>query len=300
MTAIAPTVTEPELAGPARPSAEGMFRRLTRSKSGLAGFIIAMLIIGTSVLAPLFVDEHNPVQAQQLSQSPSGEHWLGTDHQGKDILKQVVLGGRTIIYVGFGAAALTLLIAVVLGSVAAYFRGWVDSALLQLTDIVMTVPGIVLLAVVGAFFGLTTPTVLAVILGLITWPVLMRSIRAQVLSLKEREFVEAARLQDLGSMRIIFIEIVPNMAGYILINFIIAVTNAMYALVGLYVLGLAPQAGANWGIMINQAWTSGAIYTTETRLFILAPVCAIALFQLALVMLTRSLEEIFNPRLSRG
>ncbi|WP_419995405.1 ABC transporter permease [Streptomyces boninensis] len=299
MTAVAPTVAEPALAQTTG-RAEGVLRLLLRSKSGLAGLIVVVLIIGMTVLAPLFVDERNPVDADNRWGGPSGEHWLGTDHAGRDVLKQVVLGGRTILYVGFLAAFITLAIAVVLGSLAAYFRGWLDSALLQLTDVVMTVPAVVLLAVVGAFFGLTSPTLLALILGVITWPVLMRSIRAQVLSLKEREFVEAARLQDLGSLRIIFVEIVPNMAGYILINFIIAVTNAMYALVGLYVLGLAPLAGANWGIMIHQAWTYGAIYLPEGRAFILAPVCAIALFQLGLVMLTRALEETFNPRLSRG
>ncbi|MEV6103317.1 ABC transporter permease [Streptomyces sp. NPDC051940] len=299
MTAIAASVAEPALAR-AVPRTEGTLRQIARSKSGLAGLVIVVLIVGMSYLAPLFVDAHNPVDAQHRWEGPSAEHWLGTDHSGKDVLKQLVLGGRTIIYVGFAAAFITLFVAVVLGSLAAYFRGWLDSALLQLTDVVMTVPAVVLLAVVGAFFGLTTPSALALLLGLITWPVLMRSIRAQVMSLKEREFVEAARLQDLGSLRIIFVEIVPNMAGYILINFIIAVTNAMYALVGLYVLGLAPLAGANWGIMIHQAWTYGAIYLPEGTAFILAPVGAIALFQLGLVMLTRSLEEIFNPRLSRG
>ncbi|WP_327352598.1 ABC transporter permease [Streptomyces sp. NBC_01304] len=299
MTAIAPSVAEPALA-PAAGRTAGWLRAITRSKSGLAGLVVVVLIIGMSVLAPLFIDERNPVDADNRWAGLSGDHWLGTDHAGRDVLKQVVLGGRTILYVGFLAAFITLAIAVVLGSLAAYFRGWLDSALLQLTDVVMTVPAVVLLAVVGAFFGLTSPTMLALILGLITWPLLMRSIRAQVLSLKEREFVEAARLQDLGSLRIIFVEIVPNMAGYILINFIIAVTNAMYALVGLYVLGLAPLAGANWGIMIHQAWTYGAIYLPEGRSFILAPVCAIALFQLGLVMLTRALEETFNPRLSRG
>src|SRR5699024_12407803 len=86
----------------------------------------------------------------------------------------------------------------------------------------------------------------------VTWPFLMRSIRAQVLSLKEREFVEAARLQDLGTARILFIEVLPNMAGYIFINFIIAVTNAIYAVVGMYLLGLLPSTADNWGLMIQQ------------------------------------------------
>lgn len=278
----------------------GLLHRLTRSKSGVAGFVLVVVIAGVSFIAPLFMDSHIPTDPQNAWQGPSSEHWLGTDHAGKDVLKQVVLGGRTVLFVGFGAAAVTTVISVVLGSLAGYFRGWTDSVLLQLTDIVMTIPHIVLLAVLGAFFQLTSPVMLALLIGAISWPALMRSIRAQVLTLKEREFVEAAKLLDLGTGRIVFTEIVPNMAGYILINFIIAVTNAMYALVGLYVLGLAPMSGANWGIMIHQAWTYGAIYLPEGTAFILAPVAAIALFQLGLVMLTRSLDEVFNPRLAKG
>jgi peptide/nickel transport system permease protein len=151
--------------------------------------------------------------------------------------------------------------------------------------------------VLGAFFRLDSPAMLALMIGALSWPILMRSIRAQVLSLKEREFVEAARLLDLGTYRVVFIEIVPNMASYIMINFIIAVTNAIYALVGLYLLGLAPLAGANWGIMINDAWIKGAMFQQDSLLYILAPIAMIVLLQLGLIMLTRSLEEILNPRL---
>jgi peptide/nickel transport system permease protein len=164
----------------------------------------------------------------------------------------------------------------------------------------MTVPQIVLLAVMGAFFQLTNPVLLAILIGSLSWPILMRSVRAQVLSLKEREFVEAARLLDLGTGRVVFGEIVPNMAGFILINFIIAVTNAIYALVGLYVLGLAPISGSNWGIMIRKAWVYDAFALPEGTMFMMAPITMIALLQLGLIMLTRSLEEVLNPRLSDG
>lgn len=275
----------------------GFFRELTRSKTGFAGFVIVFLIVGMSAIAPLFIDDHMPTDLDAIWGPPRAGHWLGTDMAGKDTLKQIVLGGRTVVFVGFLAAAITTVIAVVVGSLAAYIRGRFDSFMLQLTDIVMTVPQIVLLAVLGAFFSLDSPIYLALIIGCLTWPVLMRSIRAQALSLKEREFVEAAKLLDLGTTRVVFGEIVPNMASYILINFIIAVTNAIYALVGLYVLGLAPLAGANWGIMINNAWIGGAMFLPAAMPYILAPIAMIALLQLGLIMLTRSLEEILNPRL---
>jgi peptide/nickel transport system permease protein len=98
-------------------------------------------------------------------------------------------------------------------------------------------------------------------------------------------------------MRIVFVEIVPNMASFIMINFIIAITNAIYALVGMYVLGLAPMSGDNWGIMINDAWISGAMFNPNAMSYIFSPVAMIVILQLGLVMLSRSLEEILNPRL---
>lgn len=279
--------------------ASGLVYRLTRSKSGVAGFVIVVAIVLITIVSPWTVSAPHPDTAV-IWQAPSGAHLLGTDNAGRDILKQILLGGGTVIFVGFFAAVLTTIIAVVLGSLAAYLRGIIDTVLLQITDVVMTVPQIVLLAVLGFFFQLSSPILLAVLIGSLAWPVLMRSIRAQVLSLKEREFVEAAKLLDLGTSRVVFFEIVPNMAGYIFINFIIAVTNAMYALVGLYVLGLAPMEGSNWGIMIHTAWHQGAMSAPQAATYMLAPVAMIAIFQLGLIMLTRSLEEVLNPRLSDG
>ncbi|MGI8458508.1 MAG: ABC transporter permease [Propionibacteriaceae bacterium] len=295
LTAPAPAAVRPKI--PRGGAVANFFRELARTKSGFGGFVLVMLIVGMAAIAPLVVNPDNPVDINSIWGAPSWAHPLGTDGNGQDTLKKVLLGGRTVIFVGLAAAVITTAIAVALGSLAAYFRGWFDAAALQLTDIVMTIPQIVLLAVLGAFFRLDSPAYLALLIGVLSWPVLMRSIRAQVLSLKEREFVEAARLLDLGTARVVFVEIVPNMASYILINFIIAVTNSIYVLVGMYLLGLAPLAGNNWGIMINDAWVRGAMFNPDALPYILSPVAMIVLFQLGLILLTRSLEEILNPRL---
>ncbi|WP_022910033.1 ABC transporter permease [Aestuariimicrobium kwangyangense] len=273
----------------------GFFRELARSTSGLIGFIIVVLLVAMTIFAPLLRGNLKPTTDYWAPFSAA--HPLGTSGQGIDTLAMVVNGGKTVLLVGFGAAALTVLIAVVIGSLAAYFRGWFDALMLQVADLFMTIPQIVLLAVMGSLFRFDSPFWLAVIVGALSWPVLMRSIRAQVLTLKEREFVEAARLLDLGTLRIVFVEIVPNMASFILINFIIAVTNAIYAMVGLYLLGLAPLAGVNWGIMVQDGWTNGAMFNPDALPYILAPVAMIVLLQLGLILLTRSLEEILNPRL---
>lgn len=285
-------------AGPGIRSLRGasLFSQLTRSPSGFAGLIIVVIIVATSLIAPLVV-QAPPSNVNLIWEGPSSAHPLGTNGSGQDILKMILRGGRTVIFVGFGAALLTTAIAVVIGSLAAYFRGRFDAVMLQITDIVMTIPQIILLAVMGAFFELNSPFSLAALIGVLSWPILMRSIRAQVLSLKEREFVEAARLLDLGTLRVVFVEIVPNMASFILINFIIAITNAIYTLVGMYVLGLAPMSGNNWGIMINDAWISGAMFNPNAMSYIFSPVAMIVILQLGLIMLSRTLEEILNPRL---
>jgi peptide/nickel transport system permease protein len=138
---------------------------------------------------------------------------------------------------------------------------------------------------------------LGIILGLLNWPGLLRAIRSQALSLKERDFVQAARALDLGTPHIIFREIVPNMMSYIIISFTLAMTGAIYALVGLVLLGLAPFSGTNWGIMLSLAYTRGAMFFSDSLWYIMSPVVAIAILQLALVTMNRSLELIFNPRL---
>lgn len=299
----APVTTAPGAGTPAQPKAAGvsplkrLLNELTRSISGFVGLLLVLAILAMSLIGPLIMGTDVPGDASRAWEGPSAEHWLGLEGSGKDTFHLVVIGGREVLLVGFLAATITTFIAVAIGSLAGYFGGWFDAAMLQLTDIVMTIPQIVLLAVIGAFYDLNSTTLLAVIIGCLTWPVLMRSIRAQVLSLKEREFVEAAQLLDVGWVRIVFGEIVPNMASYILINFIIAVTNAIYAMVGLYLLGLAPQSGVNWGIMINNAWIQNAIANPDAAPYILAPVAMIILLQLGLILLTRTLEEILNPRL---
>lgn len=274
-----------------------IWQGLTRSTSGFVGLCLVLSVLLFSFVGPLLIDHHNPTDVTAIWGPITSEHWLGTNHQGKDTFTQLVLGGREPIWVGFVAAVITVTIAVVLGGVAGYVRGRIDHFLLQLTDITMTIPFIVLMLVIASFYRTASPLVVSFIIGLVTWPYLMRSIRAQVLTLREREFVEAARLQDLGTARILFVEVLPNMAGYIFVNFIIAVTNAIYAVVGMYLLGLLPSTADNWGLMIQQAWNNNAFLLPQAAPFLIAPMVMIMLFQIGLVTMTRSLEQALNPRL---
>ncbi len=281
-------------------SLKDTFRLLKRNKIGFIGFLILIFIILISFIGPYIVPFDTASRLDKIYVKPSWEHPLGTDSQGRDILIQIIHGGRDVLIVAFLTGLLSTLIAVTFGSLSAFIGGRLDYLITSLADIVLTIPHFPLLSVLAAFIRLKSSFMIAFILALLSWPGLLRAVRAQVLSIKERDFIEAARALDLGTSYIVFSEILPNMMNYIVISFILSMTSAVYAQVGLILLGLVPLASHNWGVMINFAWTRGAIFYKNSIFYILSPIIAISLFQWSLISFTRSLEEIFNPRLGQG
>lgn len=288
------------MAGRILRSLASTLKLMARNKVGFAGFIVVMTIVLVSFVGPIFIPEDETVRVSQIYKSPSLSHPLGTDSEGKDVLSQIIHGGAPILTIGFLAAAISTTIAVILGSLSAFLGGRVDTGFTWLADMVLTIPQLPLLAVLAGVLKLNSKFAVAGLIGALFWPTLMRAIRAQVFSLKERDYVESARALDLGTGHIVFREIAPNMAGYIAINFTLAVTASMYAVVALTLLGLVPLSENNWGVMINLAWTRGAIFSKDSVFYIMSPIAAIALFQLGLVAMNRSLTEVFDPRLRRG
>ena len=274
--------------------------QLAKNKVGFAGFVILLALIFMSFILPLFVPLDTKVKINEIYQPPSLKHPLGTDFQGRDILSQIIHGGRDVIVVAVFAGMIGTSIAVSLGALSGFSGGKVDMIITSLADILLTIPHFPLLAVLAAFIRLSSSVGLALLLGLLSWPGAMRAIRAQVLSLKERDFVEAAKVLNLGTFHIIFKEIIPNMMNYIVMNFIFTMRSAVYSQVGLIILGFVPYSSHNWGIMIYYAWTRGAIFYKNSILYLLAPISMIALFQWSLVSFARALEGIFNPRLREG
>lgn len=274
-------------------------RNLTRNK---VGFIGTMMMVGFFILAfimPYFVPAPTEADITKIYEPPSREHLLGTDSQGKDIWAQIVHGGQDIVVMAFLTGMIATFIGVTLGALSAVIGGPLDSFLTTMADVWLTIPRFPLLAVLAGLIALDSVVILALILAVLSWAGLYRAIRAQVFSIKERDYIEASTALDLGLRHNIFSEIMPNMMAYIAINFTLAMTAAIYAQVGLVFLGLVPLT-RNWGVMINLAWTQGAIFFRDSIYFIVAPVVAIALFQLSIVWMSRSLEEIFNPRLRAG
>lgn len=281
----------------------GMLRSLrvmARNKVGFAGFLIVVLIVFVTIVAPFFVPLDKTAHVDQIYLGPSHAHPLGTDYQGRDNLSQILNGGQDIILVAVVAAGLAAVVAIVLGSLAAVVGGVVDGLLVSLAEMVLTIPQFPLLIVIAGFMRLTRPSSLALILAATGWAGLMLSIRSQVLSLKERDYVQAARCLGLPTSHLLFKEILPNMMSYVVISFVLAMTSAMYSQVGLIFLGIIPLATHNWGVMIALAWGQGAIFSKESMWYLLCPIAVVAILQYALVSMTRSLDELFNPRLRVG
>ncbi len=224
-------------------------------------------------------------------------HLFGTDTQGRDIFSHIVNGGTVLIFTALLAGFLSTLIAVTLGSLAALLGGVVDRGLTALANFVLVIPRFPLLVVLASLIQLNNVVLLAALIAALSWPSLMRALRAQVLSLRERDYVEAAVALDLGTRHIILREILPNMISFVAINFIFAITHAMYEQVGLVLLGMAPINDYTWGVMLYFGRTRGTLFSPDGASMVLAPVLAIALFQVSMVMFARAMEEIFDPRL---
>ena len=294
------TATSPEaFARPAKP--RGFWRTFAaNNRTGTIAFFIFLGIMLLAFVGPFFMPDTNPSDGRNVYATPSREHWLGTDYMAKDTWYQIVMGGRSLLLVAAAAALMSTAISVVFGALTAMIGGKFDTIVLTITDIWLTIPTIILLGVLAVFIKLNNPMLLALILALTGWPTLLRAVRAQVLSLKEREYVEAAKMLDLGTSRILFREVLPNMMSYIVINFVAAMTGAIYGQVILYFLGLVSLAGNNWGLMIQQGYQQGALNNPDAMWYIMSPIFMITMLQLSLVLMSRSLEDIFNPRLREG
>jgi peptide/nickel transport system permease protein len=272
-------------------------RLLARNRIGLIGLVGLLAFFLLTFVGPYVIPLDTKVKVDQIYAPVSWQHPLGTDSQGKDIWSQIIHGGRQLILVSISAALLSTVIGASLGALSAVAGGWVDSALMMLTDVWLTIPQLPLLIVLAAFIRVNNPITLVLIIGLLSWPGLLRAVRSQVLAIKESDFIEAARVLDLGTAHIVFREILPNMMSYITINFILAITAAMGFQATLVFLGVVPLSGTDWSVMIRFAQTRGAIFARDSFWYIMAPVLAISLFQLALVALERGFAEVFNPRL---
>lgn len=273
------------------------WRIICSDRAALFGGSVIAVYCVVAVIGPVVAHVSNVENPANAYLPPSLSHPLGTDALGQGNLSQIIVGTRPIMEVGILAGILTVLVGVVVGLTSGYLGGGVDNLIMRITDVFLTIPSLPLIIVVAAVVHTSNPFVLAVILSVTAWAGLARAVRSQALSLRESEFIEAARLQGLPLRNMISRQLLPNVGPYVAINFLLDVTGAIYAEVGLFVLGIAPISGTNWGIMIKFALGDGALYTTKSLLYLASPMAAIVMLQVALVFFSRSLDRVFNPRL---
>lgn len=272
-------------------------RILWADKAALVGGIIVAGYLVLAIIGPYIVHVSHVQNPSNSYLPPSLRHPLGTDFFGQGILAELVVGTRPIMEVGILAAVVTVFLGVVVGLVTGYVGGALDAVLMRVVDIFLTIPGLPLIIVIASVIHTTSPVILAMILSVTAWAGLARAVRSQAMSLRSVDFMEAARVQGLPLTNIVARQLLPNVGPYVAIHFLLDVTGAIYAEVGLFLLGIAPISGTNWGIMINTAMTNGALYTTKSMMYLFSPMAAIVILQVSFVFFSRALDSLFNPRL---
>lgn len=277
-----------------------MRRYLRRNTSLLVGLVLLGLLTLFMVVGAVTVDTSN---AQALSvpalQPPSWDYPFGTDRQGRDLLAVMVAGTPMTLRIGFIAGFFGVGVGAVLAFTAAYYGGWVDSLIRGIADIGLTVPGLLVLIIIAVSLkGTLTVTQMALIIASLSWLNPTRTIRSQVLTLRERGFVEIARLNGMSGPEIIFFELMPNLLPYLAATLVASISSAILASVGLEVLGLGPVEAPTIGMTLYWVNFNAAIINGWWWWW-LAPLVVILIVFLGLFFLTVGLDEIANPRLRR-
>jgi peptide/nickel transport system permease protein len=292
------------------------WRRFKKDKVALTSLVFIAALVVVAILAPLIVkafgiaDPNKPntnaLDAFGQPAGPSSAHPMGVDEIGRDVFARVLYGARVSLEVAFISTGIAVVIGVTLGMIAGYFRGWIDTALSRLMDIVLAFP-ILLLAIglasacslgKGCLGGLVKPgiPVLVLVIALSSWPYIGRIIRGQVLSMREKEFIEASRSLGAGHRRIIFREVLPNLVAPIIVyTTLILPTNVLFEAALSYLgVGVQPPT-ASWGQMIAAATP---IFDTAWW-YMLFPGIALVLTVLAFNLVGDGLQDALNPRSDR-
>ncbi|GIH61582.1 ABC transporter permease [Microbispora siamensis] len=276
----------------------GVWRVMRRKPSRMAGAVILAVFAFMGIFGPMLYPDPLPRDTSALYAPPSLRHPFGTDFEGTDVLALVVTGSRYVLLTAVVTAVITVVVGAGIGLFAGFRRGRWDTVLMRFTDMKLTIPGLPLLLVLSTVWKFTGAAEMGLVLGLLGWGGVARAVRSQTLSLRERGFIEAARGLGLSTTHIVGRELLPGMAPYIAMNALIAVTGAVYAQVGLFFLGVLPFEANNWGVMLNLAvFGGGALTTTAALPYLLAPLLAILLLTLGIVLVVDAMDEIFNPRL---
>lgn len=269
-----------------------------RHRSGMAGLVILAIFVFVAVAAPLLANAEG-LEVTKASggvlEPPSGEYWLGTDDSGRSVLTLLIWGARISLFVGLMATAISMLIGTLVGLMSGYFTGWAGAALFRLTEWFLVIPFLPLAIVLAAVLGRSLFNI-ALVIGVTSWPGTALLIRSQTLSVKERAYLERARVLGAGRAHQITRHILPNVMPMVFANTTLTVAIAILSETTLSFLGLGDPTRVSWGTMLDDAYSVGAM-TTGSWWFIVPPGVCVVLVVLAFTLIGQALEEVLNPRL---
>jgi peptide/nickel transport system permease protein len=275
----------------------GLIAAVRSNRKAMVGVVLLLVFVVLAAVPQLFTSIHNPDAHQfDLGLPPSSEHWLGTTAFGQDIYAQLIYGTRETlviaVVVGFFATTLSVLI----GVSAAYLGGLADSSLSAMTDVFLVVPTFPLIIVIAAYAGKGNLGVIIGVLVITGWSYGARQLRAQALSLRNRDFLESARVRGERRSYIIVCEVLPTMTSLILATFLGTALYAVLTAAGLQFIGLGDSSSLSWGTMLHWAQNNGALQSGQP-LWVVAPGLCIALLGASFALLNYAFDEISNPAL---
>jgi peptide/nickel transport system permease protein len=272
---------------------KSLFLKTLSNPLSKAGFIIIVVVFLLAMLAPIIApNDPDDINVKAILLAPTWQHWMGTDGLGRDVLSRMLYGGRISLLVGLVAVGISTAIGILLGAIAGYYRGWVDTFIMRLVDVMLSIPSFFLILAVIAFL---TPSIINVmiVIGLTSWMGVTRLVRAEFLSLQGREFVQASRTLGAKDARLIFTHLLPNSLTPIIVSSVLGVAGAVLMESGLSFLGLGVQAPqASWGNIL----TDGKDYIQFAWWLSLFPGLAILITVLGYNLLGEGLRDALDPR----
>jgi peptide/nickel transport system permease protein len=273
--------------------------RLFRShRSGMFGLGLLLFFIAVAVFAPLLADADGldiTKATGGVLEPPSSEYWLGTDDSGRSILTQLIWGARVSLFVGLLATLISMVIGTSVGLASGFLEGWPAAALFRVTEWFLVIPFLPLALVLATILGRGLFNI-SLVIGLTSWPATAFLIRAQTLSIKERPYLERARVLGVSRRQQVARHVLPNVMPMVFANTTLTVAAAILTETTLSFLGLGDPTRISWGTMLDNAFSVGAI-TTGAWWYIVPPGVCVVLVVLAFTLVGQALEDVFNPRL---
>ena len=277
----------------------GLFiARLFKNPKSAIGLSVIILFILIAIFGPMIFPYSNEVNAELKYLPPSWEHPFGTDWMGLDIFRQMIAGTANVLKTAFYTALISVFLGTTLGIISGYFGGAVDKVIMLICNIFLSIPSFPVYLMLAALFTLKTPIAIALVISIFSWAGLCRAVRVEIVSLKERDFIQICKVMHISKFHIVFGELLPNVLSYIVVNFVLCLRGAILASVGIMLVGLASYNATDWGTIMQLARSRG-LMSMNNVVIMLYPLVAILIFQSAALLLSQGLDEVINPRLRR-